>query len=80
MREKSRQKKGHSLMVQLIVVPMAILGIIVVGQLLYGIRVAEIMNVNAREIRTATLREIASGLQADLDQYKLFVANHMPAP
>ena len=73
------KKKKQSLMVQLVFVPMAILGMILVGQLLYGIRVAHIMNRNAREIRTATLKEIASGLQTDLNQYKLFVANGAPA-
>ena len=79
MGKNGLKKKRQSLMVQLIFVPMAILGIILVGQLLYGIRVGHIMNRNAREIRTATLKEIASGLQTDLNQYKLFVANGAPA-
>lgn len=76
---RKRKERKRSLMVQLIVIPMAILWIILIGLIFYGLRVAEIMNANAREIRTATLKEIASGLQTDLNQYKLFVANHLPA-
>ena len=73
-----KKKRERSLLVQLIWIPLIVLGVIVVVQLLYGFRVAEIMNTNAQELRTATLKQIASELQTALDGYKLFVANHIP--
>lgn len=74
---KRKQKiKEHSMIKQLILIPWFILGVIVIGQIFYGIRVAGIVETNALDIRTATLTQYVYGLQSNLDQYKMFVANN----
>ncbi len=74
MKRKGKTKE-HSMIIQLIVIPWIILGVIIIGQIFYGIRVANIVETNAFEIRTAILSQYVYGLQSDLNQYKMFVAN-----
>lgn len=75
MIKRKGKTKEHSMVIQLIVIPWIILGIIIIGQIFYGIRVANIIETNAFDIRTATLSQYVYGLQSDLNQYKMFVAN-----
>lgn len=76
MVKRKQKTKEHSMIKQLILIPWFILGVIVIGQIFYGIRVAGIVETNALDIRTATLTQYVYGLQSNLDQYKMFVANN----